>query len=295
MRYWACPSCHAKDRGRDSAPKLHQCAGLGGLSAPLVEVASSDAKPDARHIPQQREDYIAGDIYATPIMSTRTEHGSGRVDCTVYAPCAVAAAVANNANQPGGSARPIQDGGTFYHRFRNPDYKHWADIARKLDARMAWSASAVIAYTLGNEILAGKHIDLSADTFKAMLYTSNAMTPSNATTTAATSQYNGAGSQWVNSNECSTSGTYTNGTGLAVNTPAVTQNFNSQGNNTMTFTATSISSATGATLTTYGMLVQDSSVSNYGVSFHFFGGQQVVTSGSLTISINANGLAVFAC
>ncbi len=87
--YWACPSCEMTDRTQRPGPhtQFHACPGLGGLNAPLVIVAKPDDKPDARHVPQEREDFM-GDELAPRIMSLRTDHGDGRNDILVFAPTA---------------------------------------------------------------------------------------------------------------------------------------------------------------------------------------------------------------
>ena len=258
VRSWACPSCQAVTQTADDAP-MHVCAGLQGRKALFVPVRKIGDKPDAIHRLQEREDFIGGWYGADRYMSLRTDHGDGSNDVLVYAPTA------------------FIDG-------REPE-----------GPQMAWSASAAMPYT-HSQILA-KAISLSADTFK-VLYYNNSVAPINTATTALTSEVNQTGCAFQTTNEQTTSGNYTAGTGMAVNTPAITQNYNSQGNNTVSFTATSITSATsftslGAGL--YGMIVVDTTVSNYIISYNYFGGQQLVTAGTFAVTINANGLVTYTC
>lgn len=66
---------------------MHSCAGLGGITVPLIEVRSHDERPDGRHVLVEREDYI-GDEDAGRIMAVRTERGDGSNDVVVFAPTA---------------------------------------------------------------------------------------------------------------------------------------------------------------------------------------------------------------
>ena len=258
VRSWACPSCQAVTQTSESAP-MHVCAGLDGRKALFVEVPKIDAKPAAIHRLQEREDFMGGWYGADRYMSVRTDHADGRNDILVYAPTA------------------FIDG-------RDP-----------VGPQMAWSASAAMPYT-HSQILA-KAISLSADTFKALYY-NNSVTPVNTATTALTSELNQTGCAFQTANEQTTSGNYTAGTGMAVNTPAITQNYNSQGNNTVSFTATSITSATTFTTISggvYGMIIVDTTVSNYIVCYNYFGGAATVSTGTLAVTINANGLVTYTC
>jgi hypothetical protein len=156
---------------------------------------------------------------------------------------------------------------------------------------MAWSTSKVFAYTTGQTL--AKAVSWSADTIKVALYSSNTMTPDNTVTTAALTQYNGTSSQWVTANEVSGTG-YTAG-GVTVTPTTLTQNFNSQGNNTIAFSSSGSPQWTSATITAYGCLVYDTTVSSDGLCFNYFGGSQSVTSGTFTIAWSANGIALFSC
>ena len=114
------------------------------------------------------------------------------------------------------------------------------------------------------------------------------MTPDRTVTTAALTEYNGAASQWVTANESS-------GTGYTAGGTAVTPVTWTQSSNVVTFTSSGSPQWTGATITAYGCLVYDTTVNNEGLSFNYFGGQQVTTVGTFTISWNASGIATFTC
>lgn len=95
---WACPACTTTAVTRESRPhtEMHQCAGLGGLTAPMVEVHGTELpRYAARHVLLDREDYVGPDIVrmheGRAVMALVTEHDDGHTDCTVYAPTAVAA------------------------------------------------------------------------------------------------------------------------------------------------------------------------------------------------------------
>lgn len=89
QRWWECPNCDqtAVTRDLDVGANFHNCAGLLGLSAPMVP-AGTRAKVEAR----EREDYIGRDQVhqdpdGRPIMSIVTTRDDGQ-DCTVLAPLA---------------------------------------------------------------------------------------------------------------------------------------------------------------------------------------------------------------
>jgi hypothetical protein len=86
QRHFKCPSCPAHDvtDGIDGvelgggAARMHACPGNGHLTIPLVEVASADHAPEARHVPQM------GEVDGLPVItSIGTEHATGRIDRTV--------------------------------------------------------------------------------------------------------------------------------------------------------------------------------------------------------------------
>jgi hypothetical protein len=91
---WACPNCPAEGVTHEAAPhtRFHTCAGLKGLTAPMVPAGIR-----CKVVAHEREDYIAGDDVQTdaegrPVMSVVTTRDDGE-DVTVYAPCARARGV----------------------------------------------------------------------------------------------------------------------------------------------------------------------------------------------------------
>lgn len=88
---WECPSCPVQDVTREARPhtRMHDCAGLAGLSVPMVPAGIR-----AEHRAAEREDYIGDehvqfDGNGRPVMSVTTVRDEGQ-DCTVYAPTATA-------------------------------------------------------------------------------------------------------------------------------------------------------------------------------------------------------------
>lgn len=86
---WECPNCNTRDVTRESAPhsRMHPCAGLGGLTAPMVREGER-----VKVVVNEREDYIGdADVQLAngrPVMNVTTEHPDGRTDVAVYAPTA---------------------------------------------------------------------------------------------------------------------------------------------------------------------------------------------------------------
>ena len=148
---------------------------------------------------------------------------------------------------------------------------------------MAWSNSKVFAYSVLQ--VGSNAVKYSTDAYKVALY-GNTGTPDNTVTTAALTEYNGVSSQWVTANEVVGTG-YTAG-GVAVSSPTWTQT-----SNVLTFTSAGSPQWTTASFTAYGGLVYDTTASNEGLSYNYFGGAQTVTAGSFTISWNASGIASF--
>ncbi len=61
--------------------------------------------------------------------------------------------------------------------------------------------------------------------------------------------------------------------------------------NVYTFDAADTANGSAATLSAVtGCLVYDSTVSSLGLSFHYFGGSQSVTAGTLTVVWNSSGI-----
>ncbi len=149
---------------------------------------------------------------------------------------------------------------------------------------MAWSASKVFAFAQLQMMQNG--VKPSTDAYSAALYASNSMTPDNTVATAALTEYNGAGSQWVVANEVS-SANYSAG-GASVTPVSVTQ-----AANVVTFTSSGSPSWSNVTFTTYGCLVYDTTVNNEGLAFLYFGGAQEVTGGNFSVQWNASGICTF--
>lgn len=129
---------------------------------------------------------------------------------------------------------------------------------------------------------------LVADAVKVALY-NNTGTPDR-TVAVANSGYNT--DQWVTANEV-TSGTDWVAGGRAVASAAV-----SVSAGVLTYTAANLTSAATATITAYGILVYDSTitggtVAKQGICFNSFGGVQTVTSGTFSVNFSASGIFTF--
>lgn len=86
---WECPNCAVNDVTREAQPhtRYHTCAGLRGLTAPLVP-AGTHCKVEAK----EREDYIGNervtlDAEGRPVMAVVTTREDGN-DVAVFAPLA---------------------------------------------------------------------------------------------------------------------------------------------------------------------------------------------------------------
>ncbi len=86
-RWWACPSCRARDRTTGPGVRFHPCPAVGLANVPFVEVTGPDVQPDGRHVLVAREDYDV-DRTGSRWAAVRTERGDGSNDCTVFAPVA---------------------------------------------------------------------------------------------------------------------------------------------------------------------------------------------------------------
>jgi hypothetical protein len=104
VRWWHCPACDLRDRTQQAGvhTQFHNCAALGGIGIPLIEVPSYDARADGRQRPVESEDYIGGN--GQPITAVRTERGDGSNDCTVLAPTA---SIHGGAIQPAIPGTPV--------------------------------------------------------------------------------------------------------------------------------------------------------------------------------------------
>lgn len=90
---WECPNCTVASLTREARPhtRFHACAGLRGLTAPMVP-AGTRCKVEA----VERQDYVGRDLVTLdgegrPVMSVVTTRDDGQ-DCAVFAPCATVGA-----------------------------------------------------------------------------------------------------------------------------------------------------------------------------------------------------------
>jgi hypothetical protein len=89
-QHWACPNCDLEQVAQGAKPGtlFHNCAGLKGLTAPMVP-AGTVCKVETR----VREDYIGGELVTVdgdgrPVMSVETTRDDGN-DLAVFAPTAL--------------------------------------------------------------------------------------------------------------------------------------------------------------------------------------------------------------
>lgn len=89
---WSCPNCDFTDVTRQTGPhtRFHACAGLKGLTAPMVPAGQR-----CKVVAHEREDYVGGedvqvDADGTPIMNVTVTRDDG-TDVAVYAPTAYVA------------------------------------------------------------------------------------------------------------------------------------------------------------------------------------------------------------
>lgn len=159
---------------------------------------------------------------------------------------------------------------------------------------MAWSASAMFQafpqMMIGN-FGANSFVSLEEDTLKAALY-DNDITPDKDAAIGSTGYNTG---QWTASGNEVTDGTNWDTGGEPLTGKAATDG----GSGITQFDATDTpqSGASCTLANVYGCLVYDDTitagtggVAKQGISFHYFGGAQSVTSGTFTIVWHANGL-----
>lgn len=156
---------------------------------------------------------------------------------------------------------------------------------------MAWTNSKIFRAYLHSSLTRTNALDMDADTLKAALYNNTGTPDQNAT--AANSAYNAAATPWVTANEVSQAGQWATG-GVALSGVTVDQATSA----TVFLDATDTASGSAATLANvYGVLVYDDTVTtpvaDQGISFNYLGGANSVTSGTLTIVWNANGIFRF--
>lgn len=147
------------------------------------------------------------------------------------------------------------------------------------------SSSKVFARTILEQLNGGHTFNWSTDTIKIALY-GNTGTPDNTVATDVLTEYNGTASAWVVANE-------TSGTGYTAGGVAVTPLSVAQSSNVVTFTSSGTPTWTTATITAYGCLIYDTTVSSIGLCYLSFGGAQTVTANTFTVNYNASGIATF--
>jgi hypothetical protein len=143
---------------------------------------------------------------------------------------------------------------------------------------MAWSNSKVFCSFIEGALENTTAFDLDGDSFKVTLY-DNSITPDQTVSLAnsaagagvwATDIYDGT--EWADG-----------GVAMTIITHAYTAA-------TWKWDANDVSSGSSATLTVYGCHVGDTTLSNYGISYHYFGGVQTVTDGTFTVAWNSSGV-----
>lgn len=154
---------------------------------------------------------------------------------------------------------------------------------------MAWTDSRVFRATIEDILEQVTAIDLDGDTFKAALYNSTPVP--DFTVASASTAYNTG--QWVQANEVYDTTNWDQGgeplTGVTFGTAGA-------GTAILMFDATNTpQSGTTCTLANvYGTLVYSDTrttpVADQGLSYHYFGGVQSVTGGTMTLVWHANGL-----
>lgn len=145
---------------------------------------------------------------------------------------------------------------------------------------MAWPGkSQIYAYFVLNQFnQIASTATLASDTLKMALYGTG--TPVNTSTTLAATEY---GVSWNTCTEVSNSGTYAAG-GAALTSPS-----SAQSTNTWVLSCSTAISFTGATITSYGCLIYDSTVAAHpGICYLDFLGQQIVTGGTFTVTFAPN-------
>lgn len=153
---------------------------------------------------------------------------------------------------------------------------------------MAWTDSRVFGAYIEDSLEQRALFDNDAHTFKVALY-DNTVTPDRNAASASTA-YN-AGT-WAGGHVSDATGWPSVGRDLA----SITSAFSA---GVYTFDAADTTSANSTTTLsgTFGCQVYDDTlttpVADQGVSFHYFGGTQSVTSGTFTIQWNASGIMTF--
>lgn len=153
---------------------------------------------------------------------------------------------------------------------------------------MAWTDSRIFRQTVADQFAGTAVFDLDSpsDTYKVALY--NNTTAPDKDATAANSAFNA--SVWTTTNEVSQAVQWPTG-GVALASMTITV----PGSGIVMFDAADTASGSAATLAAvFGCLVYNDTkttpVADQGVCFNYFGGTNSVTSGTLTVVWNANGL-----
>lgn len=149
---------------------------------------------------------------------------------------------------------------------------------------MAWSASKIFMASTFEAVYENDiAFNLDTDTFKAALY-DNDITPDQ-TVALANTAYNAG--QWTAAGNEVTDGTNWDTAGEPLT--GLISGFSS---NVYTWDATNTpqSGATCTLANVYGCLVYDDTISDYGVSYHYFGGANSVTGGTFTIVWHGSGI-----
>jgi hypothetical protein len=88
VQHWVCPNCSVTDATRGQTNRFHTCAGLGGITAPMVP-----AGVDCKVVAVLREDYVSDELVqydgdGNPVMAVLTVRADGSNDVLVNAPTA---------------------------------------------------------------------------------------------------------------------------------------------------------------------------------------------------------------
>lgn len=159
---------------------------------------------------------------------------------------------------------------------------------------MAWADSRVFQQWINNPMLGPvaslptSYAGIVADTVNAALF-NNSVTPDRTAAVASTGYNTGT---WVTANEVTGGSDWVAG-GRALGTKAVTPSAG-----VVTYSAANLTSAAVATITAYGILVYDSTitagtVAKQGICFNYFGGVQTVTGGTFSVNWSASGVMTF--
>jgi len=150
---------------------------------------------------------------------------------------------------------------------------------------MAWSNSKVFGAYLEDTLSGTTAHDLNSDSFKVALY-DNDITPDN-TVSSANSTYESG--QWTAAgNEVTSTGEWDTG-GVALASLSLTRS-----SAVVTWDAADTASSAGATMSDiYGALVYNTTRSNRGICYNYFGGVSAVSNGTFTVVWNSSGIATF--